>query len=124
MSDSVRSYLVDELTPLVNQGWRIIREQRMPETIDTITVVLKHSRIEKLPEAPMGALRNEVVLTVADPHEDIAKAEDALDDAVVDLLSVIDKHDSINWTEARKAKVNDNILGWDITLTVITTATS
>lgn len=120
MSASVRAYLEAELAPLLDEGWGIIPEQRFPETITKITVVLNHTSIEKLSEAPFGNLRNHVTLTVADPHEDVAASEDALDDAVVTLLSVIDRHKSINWTEAKKVKVSDAYRGWDITLTVLT----
>lgn len=120
MSVSVRDYLAAELAPLLLVGWKVIPEQRMPDTIKSTTVVLKHLSIEKLAEAPAGHLRNEVVLTVATPHEDIAKAENALDDAVVKLLSTLDGHKTINWASAKKAQVTDAYLGWDITLTVIT----
>ena len=120
MSDSVRDYLATELTPLLPASWRIIPEQRMPQTLDTITVVLKHRRIERLAEAPVGNLRNEVVLTVVDPHEDWATAEDALDDAVNDVLTALDGHSQINWTLAEKVAVSDTYIGWDLTLTVIT----
>jgi len=118
-SQSVREWLEDQLTPELPEGWRFIPNQRMAATIDRITVVLKHTDIERLPEAPLGTLRNTVVLTVADPHEDQVRAENELDDAVLELCTAIDGLPNINWTRASKVLVNDTYLGWDITLTVI-----
>lgn len=120
MSVSVRDYLKAELTPLLPTGWKFIPNQRMPETISKTTVVLKHTQMERLAEAPLGQLRNTVILTVADPHQDQIRAENALDDSVLELVSAIDTLVPINWTAAQKVLVNDTYLGWDITLTVIT----
>lgn len=118
MSDSVRAYLVEQLD--LPTEWSVIPEQRFPETIAKPTVVLQHTRIERLPEAPMGNIRHTVVLSVLDPHTDIAAAEDALDDAVTELLSAIDAHSTIAWTEAEKTTHRETFPAWNLTLTVIT----
>ena len=118
-SQSVREWLQAQLRSELPEGWKFIPNQRMAATIDRITVVLKHTDIERLPEAPLGNLRNTVVLTVADPHEDQVRAENELDDAVLELCTAIDGLPNINWTRASKVLVNDTYLGWDITLTVI-----
>jgi len=124
VSASVRSYLEAELKPLLPTTWRIIPNQRIPETIDRVTVALKVDRIEKLPEAPLGNLRNTVILTVADPHKDQVRAENALDDAVLNVLTALDGHSNIDWTLAQKVLATETYLGWDITLTVITSKES
>lgn len=120
MSASVRDYLDGELTPLLPATWKLIPNQRMPETIDGITVVLKHLKIERLPEAPIGSLKNSVTITVADPHQDQVTAEDALDDSVLTLITALDGHSNILWTGADKVLVNNTYLGWDITVEVNT----
>lgn len=117
---TVRAWLVDQLTPVLPAKWRLIENQRMPETIDRITVVLKHTTIERLPEAPIGQLRHTVILTVVDPHQDAVKAENALDQSVIELVTAIDGLQYVNWTGAAKVAVTDTYLGWDITLTAIT----
>jgi hypothetical protein len=124
VSDSagIRPWLAEQLE--LPTAWHVIPEQRMPETIARITVVIKHRRIEKLPEAPIGHLRHEVTLTVADPHTDVAAAEDALDEAVVELIGTLDGHPSISWSDAEKVAVNDTYFGWDLTLSVITNRTT
>jgi len=116
---SVRDYLVAELT--FPESWRLIPNQRMPEKIEQTTVILKHLRMEKLAEAPVGNLRNTVILTVADPHTDQVEAENALDEAVLTLITALDGHIRINWTLAEKVAIRDPYIGWDVTLTVITT---
>lgn len=118
MSDSVRDYITAEVT--FPSGWNFIPNQTIPETIDRITVVLKHLRMEPLPEAPVGHVRNTVVLTIADHHSAIATAENELDSAVVELLTALDGHARIAWSLAEKVSVEGRYLGWDITLTVIT----
>lgn len=120
MSANVRDYLKTELTPLIPSTWRIIPEQRMPDTITKTTVVLKHLRITRLPAAPIGSLDNSVVITIADPHKETAAAENALDDNVLELVTAIDGHDNISWSLAEKVNVNDTYLGWDITVAVTT----
>lgn len=121
MSDSVRAYLRDELG--LPSSWTVIPAQRFPETIARTTVVLQHARIERLAEAPVGNLRHEVVLSVVSPKTDIAAAEDDLDDAVTTLLSAIDGHASIGWTQAEKVMHQNTYPAWNVTLTVITNRT-
>lgn len=120
MSSNVRDYLKTEITPLLPATWSIIPNQKIPETISKITVVLKHLRILPLAEASIGSLRHHVTVTVADPHGDQVLAENALDNAVLELLTALDGHSKIVWTDATKVLVNDTYLGWDISLEVIT----
>lgn len=120
MSVSVRDYLTAELTPLLPSTWKIIANQRVPETFDTVAVILKHLHIETLAEAPIGSLRNRVLITIADPHTDQVRAENALDEAVLELCTALDGHSRIIWTGADKVLVTDTYLGWDITVEVIT----
>jgi hypothetical protein len=115
---SVRDLLVEALE--FPAGWVFIPDQRIPGTISATTVILKHSRIEPLPEAPIGTLRNTVTLTVVDPHENQSTAENELDDAVLTLITSLDSHSWINWSLAEKVAVRDPYIGWDVTLTVIT----
>lgn len=120
MSDeSVRAYLVEQLE--LPDTWTVIPEQRFPETIAKTTVILQHLKIQRLPEAPIGNLRHEVTLSVIDPHQDIATAEDGLDDAIATLITSLDGHQSIGWTSAEKTMHRDTYAAWNLTLTVITT---
>ncbi|MCC2032195.1 hypothetical protein [Microbacterium allomyrinae] len=120
MSDdqTVRAYLVEQLN--LPDDWLVIPEQRFPETLSVTTVVLQHTRIEHLAAAPIGNLEHQVVLSVLDPHTDIAAAENALDDAVTEVIGRIDAHSRIGWTTADKVMHRDTYPAWNITLTVIT----
>lgn len=120
MSADLREYLVDGLTPLLPSEWKMIGFQRTPAKFDQVIVVLKFTEFEPMPQAPIGSLMNDVVLTVASPHTDIEKAETELDDAVRALCMALDALDAVQFTGARKASVTDNTLGWDITLAVRT----
>lgn len=116
---TVRSWLNDTIT--IPTDWVWIPAQRVPDTISKITVVTKHKRISPLDDSPIGALQHDIILSVFTPEQNIATAEDALDDAVTALITDIDGHDLIRFVSAEKVvSPNEKYFGWDITLTVIT----
>lgn len=111
----VRGWLDEHLKPLLPEGWRWVPEQRNLDTLDAVTVIWKQSRILPHAAAPLGAVRVEGTLTVATPHTDIARAEESLDDAVIELCSALDGLDGIAWTEATKVSLGESgPLGYDI----------
>lgn len=119
MFDNVRGYVLEMLD--LPPEWKQVAEQRIPSTIDRPTVVLKHSRVEKLKEAPIGQLRHEVILAVFVPNRDLARAEDELDSAITEIIAALDGHSTLNWTEAEKVVTPDGQFpGWEITLSVLT----
>lgn len=119
MFDSARAFVITEIA--FPDGWKIIPEQRIPAVIEVETVILKHSRVEKLPEAPIGQLKHEVILAVFVPNRDIALAEDRLDEAITELITKLDGHSQIDWVDAQKVVTPDGQYpGWEITLTVLT----
>lgn len=113
----VRGWLDENLAPLLPAGWRWVPEQRNLDTLDAVTVIWKQSRIMPLDAAPLGAVRVEGTLTVATPHTDIARAEEALDDAVIELCGALDGLDGTAWTEAQKVVLGETgPLGYDISI--------
>ena len=116
--NSLRGALAEHLVPLLPAGWKFIPNQRVPETLNQITVVLKYVSLERLQEAPKRHLSNRLILTIATPLGDTALAENELDDAVIELTSALDENNRITWTKADKVLVNDRYLGWDISLTM------
>lgn len=122
MSTDLRSWFSTQLKPLLPERWRYIPNQNTPATITVPTLVYKHLEIEPLPEAPLGALRHRIVLTLLSPHEDDVKAENALDNEVIELITALDPHSVLAWETARKIRdEKTSRLGWDITVTAITT---
>lgn len=120
MSVSVRQFLEDQLTPLLPTTWRIIPNQRIPETIDRTTVFFSLTRIESLAEAPIGSLKNYLTITVASPNKDVVRAENALDKNVLTLCTALDTHERIRWNDAEKVLVKEAYWGWDIRVEIIT----
>jgi hypothetical protein len=121
---TVREWLEGQLTALLPDGWKIIPNQKTPQTIDVTTVVVKLTTIEPLAEAPAGSLSNGAVITIADPHKDDVAAENALDDSVLALCTALDALAGITWSKAQKVLVNDTYLGWDITCSILSTKAS
>jgi hypothetical protein len=117
---SVREWLQQKLTPLIPPEWAFIPNQKIPETISKVTVFLTLTEIEPLPEAPTGSLSNSVTLTVVSVHEDQVKAENALDDHVLELCTALSGHAQIIWTNAKKVGDLGPYTGWDVSLKVIT----
>lgn len=119
---TLRAWFSAQLKPLLPSTWRYIPNQMTPATITVPTLVYKLLEIEPLPEAPLGALRHRIVLTLLSPNEDDVKAEDALDNDVIALITALDPHSTIAWETARKVRdEKTSRLGWDITVTTITT---
>lgn len=122
MSSSLRAWFSAQLKPLLPKGWRYIPNQATPTTVIKPTLVYKLLEIEPLPEAPLGALRHRIVLTLLTPIEDDVKAEDALDNDVITLITALDPHSDIAWESARKVRdEKTSRLGWDFTVTAVTT---
>ena len=114
-----REHLRTQLGPLLPADWRLIPYQRQPQTIDTTTVIVKHTGFAPLAQAPIGSLANELTITVVAPHKDTEQAEDALDVAVLELCAQLDALDTVQWTTARKVTAGE-FLGWDIETTIRT----
>lgn len=123
MSANVRAYLLEQLD--LPEEWRKIDEQRIPDVIDRPTVIVKHDHVEPLRDAPLGSLSHDLLLAVFIPNRDLARAEKALDDSLVELLTALAGHASISWTEAQKVVTpNGQYPGWEVRLSAITQRTS
>jgi hypothetical protein len=122
MSGSLRDRFTAAVKPLLPDGWRFIPNQSTPEKITVVTVVLKHLEISPLEQAPRDHLGSSLVLTVLSPLGDDIKAENELDDAVLDLAHALQAVAS--WVRLDRAKkirdATTDRLGWDLELTAIT----
>lgn len=120
MSDeSVREFVRTELAAMVPTSWTIIPAQRFPETISTTTAIIQHTRISRLVAAPLGHLEHEITISVIDPHTDITTAENELDDAITEVLTALDGHPDIRFTDATKTMHNDAYAAWNMTFRVL-----
>lgn len=122
MSSSVRELVKGLLQPLITGNRWVVKPHTVKqlETVARTTVFIEHTGIDPLPAAPIGNVNNECVVTIVSPLLDYAKAEDALDAKVLDLVNALDADERLGWVNARKVEVADTYLGWAITLTLIT----
>jgi hypothetical protein len=120
VSDSPREWLLAQLVPLVPSDWKVLPNQVDPSTIDRVTVIFKFTELTRLPEAPAGSLSNKVIITIIDPHKEHVKAENSLDDSVLELVTALDSLPHIVWSKAEKLLAFDQYLCWDITAQIIT----
>lgn len=114
----VRTYVHDEVKPLVPAAWDIKRGIVTPGTLSKTTVFLEYTSIAPLPAAPIGNALCTLNLTVASPLTDESKAEVAVDDNVVDLVLALDGHSRIVWTGAEKKVIEDTYIAWTVSLNV------
>lgn len=115
---SIRTVLEQLLKTYLPKRWRIVPTGTNLDTLATTVVQLKQRTIRRLPEAPRR-LQVEFVATVISPHrDDIAKAEHDLDQAVIEVLTALDKSTEILWDDATKVVVDNQYLGYDITLRI------
>lgn len=114
-----RKQLAEVLKARLPKSWRIIPEQRSFDDVGKTTVVIKQTTISKLPAAPIGMRSVAFTLTLVSRFTSIAAAEDDLDELVPDLLDHLEAL-GIKWSTATKVAVDENYLGYDITVEINT----
>ncbi|MGN6272491.1 MAG: hypothetical protein ACTHMQ_05305 [Protaetiibacter sp.] len=115
--------MAETITPLVPDTWDVRDEQRLPQTLQTTTVVIAHQEFEPLEAAPLGTLWNLVTVTVATPYTDESMGEDDVDDSVVDLAGAVMFNPSIRFERAEKVLADGTYFAWSLTLHVISSVT-
>lgn len=119
---AVRQWLAWYLKPLVPTTWQILPTLKSVPTPSRPTVNITHTLINPYPAAPQSDnLINEVVIRITSPQEDIERAEESLDDAVLTLVYALKASERLRWRTAEKVKATDVLLAWDITVEVLTT---
>lgn len=124
-----RGWVLENLKPLLPRTWTLVPYTRVPDAITRTTVLVALQTIEHLQEAPMASHVTEYVVTIASPVVDPAQADEDLDDDIADLLHALDmlrdenNRPILRWTRAERKVLSDQYLAFDVTLSVITTAT-
>lgn len=114
MAETVRQTYVDELTPVLPKRWRIVPYQTNLDKLANVVVMLKQQTFEPLPEAPAGWLKVSVIVTCVSPLKDIPKAEDQLDDAVLQLITDLEGIESLIFQRAEKVLFQDEYIAYDL----------
>lgn len=119
---TARAYLDEVFAPLLPEEWKWIPYQRNLDALESVTVVWKQSTLSRLREAPIGTVLVEGTITILSPHQDVERAEEDLDEAVLDLVLAIDSLPALAWSGATKVSLNDTFFGYDLTVSTTVTA--
>lgn len=115
----IRPWLATTMRPLLPESWRLVDGLAEVKTLTVPAVYFEYTAIEKADDWPPGHVRAVVDLIIVDPHTDLVKAEDAVDELVVQLLVALDGHAQIDWSSAKKQAIGDSFLGWRVSVSVI-----
>lgn len=103
MSTSVRSQFAEALTPLLPATWKILNSEKGVGNHQHPIVRLSQRKIERHPNAPLGARQTTFTVTVTAPSGDLEHWEDELDDEVNTLTWAIETLGSdFSWSSAEK----------------------
>lgn len=116
---TVRTYLNQNLRPLLPAGWVVYDHDRTLTKISKVTALYVHRAIEPAPE--QGWFLNTVSLVVCDPTQSEGKADVHLDDVMVDLIPALAAVGGIQFLRAEKG-TRDTFPAWDVQLQIKTTA--
>lgn len=112
---SLREWLADKLSEQLPE-WRFVPHMGALDTPSRTTVVIGQSGIKPLDAAPRDWLLFEYTLTLITRHEDIPKAEDALDAAALELIAALRHIPGIDFQDARPVSWGDR-LAYDLKIT-------
>ena len=120
---TARQFFSDNISPLLPETWRIEPYVDSLDILDRMTVLLKITDLEKATGVPNGSyLTTADVILIAPQAGNIVASEDALDEALLELLPVLDST-HIRWTKASKATFTDlQALGYSIAVQFVTSA--
>lgn len=118
---AAREFAVAELTKGL-PTWRVVSTEVGLDNLDRLTIRVSVQSVKRAEAAPMGAYDTTLLLTVVSPNSDFTQAEVELEDALDDLIPVIEDNFGTAWEEATKV-LHEDRLAWDIPLHIITSRT-
>lgn len=121
---TIRQTVIDAIREAAPATWAIRDDLRPIETIDKPAVQVDYRTIEPLPSAAPGHVRCSFEIRIADHHEDDMNSDPAVDDEVVELITIIDGHRWMAWSDATKGRISDTpYLGWVIQVSALASRT-
>lgn len=126
MADNLRALIVDALTAaLPADEWVIVGYADMPTRIEKRTVAVWASQIEPTQRLKPGQYALEVRLEVTTPHQDVRKADDDLDGAVLAVLDVLFAQPAVIFNRAERITNDEKTAhAWAVYVQQILTATT
>jgi len=117
---SVRSDLADALRPLLPTTYKIVDVPRSLDGLEAkrpVVLLYRESR-EKAPNA-IGDYFDTFSLYIVNPIVDVRRGEDALDNALDEVVAALDDISWLNWTSAERSLFGDAMApAYKITLTI------
>lgn len=121
---AAREYVAHTLQQNLPSLWNIRSDENKLDRPDRISVRVRNQRVRRLPDAPLGSYDHTLLIRITSHLDDVAEAERQLEDALPDLLAVIEDHLGTSWDEAEKVIDPDTqTLAWDVPVHVITERT-
>lgn len=117
---TMRAQVKGWLVPVLPKRWKIIPSQRNYDALAVPSIILKQAGLDPHPAAPQSYHLTRMVITLADPHTDIDKAEDALDANLELLLAAIKKQPLMRFTTAEKVGLSEKYIAYDVTVEIDT----
>jgi len=116
---TIRADLAAALRPLLPKAWKLIDNESAVDQGNAIVVRLSQQGFRPLPEAPIGHILVDFVVTITVTGTNPARMEDDLDVGTGELIDAIDHIPGgfIAWRTASKIG-NDSTLGYDIELSL------
>lgn len=119
---AAREHVAKVLAEHVPAKWRVLSNENGTDVLDRLTVRVNNQRVRREPSAPMGSYDHTLNVRIVSHLTDQARAERDLEDALPELLQVIEDHLGAAWDEAEKVLDPDTqTLAWDVPVHVITT---
>lgn len=113
---SLRSDIADAIAKAC-PDYKVLPYMRELDGADKTVVMVHRSELSKTPQH--AALGHKVAVHVLIPETWGERVEAAADEALENVLTVIEDIDSLDWTTAERSTYN-NFAGWEIALTATT----
>lgn len=121
---TIRLHLRDTIKPKVPTRWKIFPTLTAPEKLAVPAVFFEFTEVANVMAGkPLaaGTVAANFELAIIVPEGATARAEDAADAAVLNLITTLDSSDSLFWgPSATKVRLETGQLGWRIPVSVLT----
>lgn len=116
---NVRTAVADALIEALPATFLVRGYPFEPDAVTRPTVMVWQSTIERYPQITLDRLVVTVELWVLVGSEDPSKADDALDDAVTEVIEALHPITWLNWTIAERGVLIEKFHGYRITAQAI-----
>lgn len=117
---SARTELAAALTAAL-PTYRVLGYAADLDAVARPTVLVWADKIVRRPEWASGLFEFTLMMWVLVGTEDPARADDALDDALEDVLGALQPIGWVQWSGAERGVLRDAFHGWQITVTAVAT---